>query len=409
MQRVTNCFDKLRCTEGLQQDALHTISAGADDGVVGVISEASHEDDWDIRHDLPRLREDLVATRVGQANIREDHGKSIVFMHAIERRKCLATVGAGHNHTAKFLKDGSDFSEQSCFIVDDQHSHASERRIGLDGMQFMLGVDDRSRARCAGRDAIGNIGHNSLQPICSGRVAFAYEGGRQVLQLGDGPLKFGTHASCDVLARRTSFDHQQVKYVQGRRNDGGVSLSEHLVSLGERVNRIGLDIEYADDLFVDEQGDSQRTLGVVETFPVQSIASDIATEIGLPCRSDPSRDAIASFAGRDRLTDSHRREVLGDDQFQALGSRRLQPDFEVIETEVSLDGRHDLFFELGEPLTDGRLGHEVPVQVQGWNRWGVGSVVSWYPGGFSCGPSSVHMRTPHQDLGNPTPWRAGDK
>ena len=112
MQRVTNRFDKLRCTEGLQQDALHTISAGADDRVVGVISEASHEDDWDIRHDLPRLREDLVATRVGQANIREDHGKSIVFMHAIERRKCLAAVGTGHNHTAKFLKDCSDFSEQ---------------------------------------------------------------------------------------------------------------------------------------------------------------------------------------------------------------------------------------------------------------------------------------------------------
>ena len=280
MQRVTNRFDELRCTEWLQQDALYAIGASADDRVVWVVSEASHQDDWDIRHDLPCLREDLVATRVGQTNIREDQSKPIVFMYAIECRKGLAAGGTGHDDTAEFLKDCSDFGEQSCFIIDDQHSQASERSIGLDGVQFMLGVDDRTRASCACRDAIGHIGHDSLQPICSVRVTLTNEGGRQVLQLGDGPLKFGTYASCDVLARRTSFDHQQVKYVQGRRNDGSVSLGENLVGLGERVNRIRLNIEYADDSFVDEQGDGQRTSGVVETLPVQSIASDIATEIG---------------------------------------------------------------------------------------------------------------------------------
>ncbi len=126
-------FEEFLDGEGLEEDALESFLACADDGVVRVVAEACHEDDGDGSAGLFRGGEEVVSCGVAEVDVAEDEVESLVRVAGdfplFEEFEGGGGVIADGYLAAPAGEDFADGCGDFGFVVHDEDAFVVEDRI----------------------------------------------------------------------------------------------------------------------------------------------------------------------------------------------------------------------------------------------------------------------------------------
>ena len=121
--------------EGFVENAGEPFAIGADDGMVGIVAKAGHEDDGGVFGTSGG--EDLVAVGVGKFDIGDDQ----IVLAAADEGEGFAAVGCGVGEASTVLDDVGDGLADELFVVHDKDFFAGHF-FGHGPGGFALGADN---------------------------------------------------------------------------------------------------------------------------------------------------------------------------------------------------------------------------------------------------------------------------
>ncbi len=235
MDGFSDFVEELIDFEGFEEDGGEAFLAGADDGVVGVVAEAGHEDDGRIVADFLGGGEDFVAVFVWHFDVGEDQ---VVAGAGGEEGAGFGTVAGGVYFAAEAGEKVGDGLADVGLVVGDEDAFVLE-----DGVEGFAG------GGVAAEDGFGTFGdfadaaadfddvvEDKLETFAHVVVAdvVVHEEGGFGGDVVEGAGDFGVDVGGELAGGGVAFDDEEVEDVDGDGDVAAEDFGELAVVLGER-------------------------------------------------------------------------------------------------------------------------------------------------------------------------------
>jgi hypothetical protein len=206
--------------EGLEEDGLQAFLAGADDAVVGVVTEAGHEDDGHIGISLVCGGEDVVAAFVGHFYVADDQ----VVMALVQIDDGLRAVGGDGDHGVIFAEDVANGVADVGLIIGDEDGHSADDGVGYyfldvagaqDGVGSFGGLTE---GFADDADVVEDLLKTGAEVVVADVIV--HEGAGVHGDVVEGAGGFGADVVGDLVAGADALDDHEVEDVEG---DGDVA------------------------------------------------------------------------------------------------------------------------------------------------------------------------------------------
>ncbi len=360
--------------EGFVEDAGETFAIGTDDGMVGIVAKAGHEDDGGVFG--MGGGEDLVAIGLGEFDVGDDQ----IVLATVDESEGFATVGGGIGKAATILDDVGNGLADKLFVVHNENFFTGHF-FGHGPGGFTLGADNAfgtglhiANGVFDGGDIV-NDDLKSVSQVVVTDVVFHEHGGVG----GDAAERFG-QLTGEVVGGLSgglkAFDDEEVQDVEGDGDIASKDFGDLAIIFGKGIFAVTFDVKCADDFVVQLEGNRKATTGAVEAGYIVGIVFRLVTDVTASGGRDEPGDAVALTIGEeiDLFVFGH---IDAEEDLQFVGRVIEDSDNEMVEFEQIFGVADDFVLNKTNALLNG-FAHEC-----------VGFQSGEFPSGFVDGVESL--------------------